>query len=158
MDIRIGQGSDFHRLEFGHRLILGGVEIPFEKGAVAHSDGDALCHAITDAMFGAAGLGDIGRHFPDTDESLAGVSSLVLLAEALAEIKKQLWRINNIDATIILERPKLAEYIPEMREKIAHILHISPEHINIKAKTAEGVGELGASDAVETDAVVLLVR
>ncbi len=158
MEFRIGQGNDIHRLAYGRKLILGGVEIPFEKGAVAHSDGDALCHAITDALLGACGLGDIGVHFPDTDESLAGVSSLVILSEAFIEVKKQLWRVNNIDSTIILERPKLAAFIPKMREKLAQILHVQIEHINIKAKTAEGMGEVGVSDAVKAYAIVLLTR
>ncbi|HHS50958.1 MAG TPA: 2-C-methyl-D-erythritol 2,4-cyclodiphosphate synthase [candidate division Zixibacteria bacterium] len=158
MNFRIGQGYDIHKLAYGKRLVLGGVEIPFDMGCIAHSDGDTLCHAITDALLGAGGLGDIGKHFPDTDESLAGVSSLVIMAEAFAEVKKHLWRINNIDATIILERPKLAEYIPNMCEKIAGVLHISPDIINIKAKTAETLGAVGDGVAVEAHAVVLLVR
>ncbi|MCK5833704.1 2-C-methyl-D-erythritol 2,4-cyclodiphosphate synthase [bacterium] len=158
MDYRIGQGYDIHKLAFGNKLVLGGVEIPFEKGSVAHSDGDALCHAIIDALFGAAALGDIGGHFPDSDKSLVGISSIVLLAETADQVKKHLWRINNIDATIILERPKLAEFIPAMREKIASVLRVQVEHINIKAKTSESLGDVGKSMAIEAQAVALLVR
>jgi len=158
MEFRIGQGYDIHKLAFGEKLILGGIEIPFEKGSVGHSDGDALCHAIVDAILGAAALGDIGGLFPDSDESTAGISSLIILGEAVAETKKHLWKINNIDATVVLQRPKLAEYIPQMVEKIAHIAHLPNDHVNIKAKTAENLGPVGDEKAVEAQAVVLLTR
>ena len=158
MELRIGQGYDIHKLAFGEKLVIGGVEIPFEKGCIGHSDGDALIHAIVDAMLGAASLGDIGGMFPDTDESTEGISSISILGEVAQEVKKHLWRINNIDATVILQRPKLAEYIPLMIEKISHVLRIKKELLNIKAKTSENLGPVGDEKAVEAQAVVMLVR
>ena len=158
MELRIGQGYDIHKLAFGEKLVIGGVEIPFEKGCIGHSDGDALIHAIVDAMLGAASLGDIGGMFPDTDESTEGISSISILGEVAQEVKKHLWRINNIDATVILQRPKLAEYIPLMIEKISHVLRIKNELLNIKAKTAENLGPVGDEKAIEAQAVVMLVR
>jgi 2-C-methyl-D-erythritol 2,4-cyclodiphosphate synthase len=158
MELRIGQGYDIHKLAFGEKLVIGGVEIPFEKGCIGHSDGDALIHAIVDAMLGAASLGDIGGMFPDTDESTEGISSISILGEVAQEVKKHLWRINNIDATVILQRPKLAEYIPLMNEKISNVLRIKKELLNIKAKTAENLGPVGDEKAIEAQAVVMLVR
>jgi len=158
MEYRIGQGYDIHRLVKEGKLILGGVEIPFESGLLGHSDGDVLCHAITDAIIGAAGMGDIGHFFPNTDESIRGISSVTILAEILTKIKLKLWKIGNIDATIIAESPKLAPYINDIREKIAHVLRIPSENINIKAKTGEGLGPVGEGRAIEAQAVVLLFR
>lgn len=153
---RIGVGNDIHRLERGRKLILGGVRIPFDKGPAGHSDGDALVHAIVDALLGAAALGDIGRHFPDSSQRWRGASSL----EFLRHIRKLLDRaglaIVNIDSTVGLERPKLAAYIPRMRRKVAAALAIQPAQVSIKAKSGEGLDAVGRGEAVRADAVALL--
>ncbi len=156
--MRIGEGWDVHALVAGRKLILGGVEIPYEKGLLGHSDADALLHAITDALFGAAGLGDIGRHFPDTDPAFKGADSSVLLAEAAARLRAQGWQIANVDSTIIAQAPKMAPHIPAMRERIAAVLGLSPDQVNVKAKTAEKLGPVGEGMSIEARAVVLLAR
>lgn len=155
--MRIGQGWDVHRLVEGRKLILGGVEIAFEKGALGHSDADALLHAITDAVLGAAGLGDIGRHFPDTAEEFRGADSRVLLREAVRRVNEAGWKVGNVDASILIQRPKMAPHIPAMVAYIAADLGIGPERVNVKAKTYEKLGPVGESEAVEAQAVCLLL-
>jgi 2-C-methyl-D-erythritol 2,4-cyclodiphosphate synthase len=156
MKIRVGEGWDVHQLVEGRKLILGGVEIPYEKGLLGHSDADALLHAITDALFGAAGLGDIGRHFPDTDPTFKGADSGVLLAEAAARVRAQGWQIGNVDSTIVAQAPKMAPHIPAMRERIAALLGLPADAVNVKAKTAEKLGPVGQGLSIEARAVVLL--
>ncbi|MCZ8253448.1 MAG: 2-C-methyl-D-erythritol 2,4-cyclodiphosphate synthase [Hylemonella sp.] len=158
MNIRVGEGWDVHQLVEGRPLILGGVTIPYEKGLLGHSDADALLHAITDALFGAAGLGDIGRHFPDTDPTFKGADSGVLLAEAAARVRAAGWQIGNVDSTIIAQAPKMAPHIPAMRERIAALLGLAPDAVNVKAKTAEKLGPVGQGLSIEARAVVLLQR
>ncbi len=158
MDFHIGHGYDIHPLVEGRKLILGGIELESNFGSAGHSDGDALCHAIVDAILGAAGLGDIGHYFPDDDESIRGISSLTILSEVIEGVKRKLWKVVNVDSTIILQSPKLAEYIPDMREKLAGIIKFSPDMINIKAKTAENLGVVGQGKAIEVHAVALLTR
>src|SRR5687767_1447452 len=158
MELRVGEGWDTHALVPGRRLVLGGVEIPFERGLLGHSDADALLHAITDALFGAAGLGDIGRHFPDTDEQFRGADSMALLGEAARRVRAAGWQIANVDSTVIAQAPKLAPHIPAMRERIAEGLGLAPERVNVKAKTAEKMGPVGEGRAMEARAVVLLHR
>jgi 2-C-methyl-D-erythritol 2,4-cyclodiphosphate synthase len=140
---RVGEGWDIHALVPGRKLILGGVEIPFERGLMGHSDADVLLHAITDALLGAAALGDIGTHFPDTDEQFRGADSMVLITEALRRVRERGWRIGNIDSTVIAQAPKLMPWIPLMRRNIAQALAISVDQINVKAKTAEKAGSRG---------------
>lgn len=154
--LRIGFGNDVHRLAPGRKLILGGVHVPFEKGPVGHSDGDALAHAICDALLGAAALGDIGRHFPDTSPEWHNASSLMFLRRAQEMLDAAGYRIANIDSTISLERPKLASFIPEMTEKLAEALGIEPRQVSIKAKTGEGVDAVGMGEAIRADAVALI--
>ncbi|HMU99817.1 MAG TPA: 2-C-methyl-D-erythritol 2,4-cyclodiphosphate synthase [Rhodocyclaceae bacterium] len=156
MKIRIGQGYDVHRLAEGRKLILGGVEIPHGKGLLGHSDADALLHALTDALLGAAGLGDIGRHFPDTDPRFAGVDSRELLREAVRRVRASGWQPVNADATVIAQAPKLAAYVPAMVATIAADLGLTPEAVNVKAKTNETLGYLGRGEAIEAQAVVLV--
>jgi 2-C-methyl-D-erythritol 2,4-cyclodiphosphate synthase len=158
MELRIGEGWDTHALVPGRRLVLGGVEIPFERGLLGHSDADALLHAITDALFGAAGLGDIGRHFPDTDERFRGADSVALLKEAAARVRAQGWSIGNVDSTIVAQAPKLAPHIESMRARIAQALEIAPAQVNVKAKTAERLGPVGMGQSIEARAVVLLLK
>lgn len=158
MNIRVGEGWDVHALVEGRKLILGGVEIPYEKGLLGHSDADALLHAITDALLGAAGLGDIGRHFPDTDPRFQGADSSMLLAEAAARVRAQGWQIVNVDSTIVAQAPKMAPHIPAMRERIAATLGLAPDQVNVKAKTAEKLGPVGQGLSIEARAVVLLSR
>ena len=155
---RIGQGLDVHKLVEGRKLILGGVEIPYEKGLLGHSDADALLHAITDAILGAAGLGDIGRLFPDTDERFKGADSRVLLREAYARVKAAGWEIVNIDATIIAQAPKIAPHAPKMIANLAEDLGLEPDCLNIKGKTNEKLGHLGRGEGIATQAVALLMR
>ena len=157
-DFRIGEGWDTHALVTGRKLILGGVEIAHSHGLLGHSDADALLHAITDALIGAAGLGDIGRHFPDTDAAFAGADSRVLLAEALQRVAKAGWRVGNVDATIIAQAPKMAPHIPRMVECIAGCLGVAPSQVNVKAKTAEKMGPVGRGESIEARAVCLIVR
>ncbi|MDE2607287.1 MAG: 2-C-methyl-D-erythritol 2,4-cyclodiphosphate synthase [Burkholderiales bacterium] len=154
--LRIGEGWDTHALVPGRKLVLGGVEIPYERGLLGHSDADALLHAITDALFGAAGLGDIGRHFPDTDERFRGADSLTLLKEAAARVRQAGWSIVNVDSTVIAQAPKLAPYIEAMRERIGQALDLPAEQVNVKAKTAEKLGPVGMGQSIEARAVVLL--
>jgi 2-C-methyl-D-erythritol 2,4-cyclodiphosphate synthase len=155
---RIGEGWDTHALVAGRKLILGGIEIPHSHGLLGHSDADALLHALTDALLGAAGLGDIGRHFPDTDPLYAGADSRVLLAEALQRVRDAGWRVGNVDATIVAQAPKMAPHIPKMVECIAGCLGVAPAQVNVKAKTAEKMGPVGEGRAIEARAVCLLLR
>lgn len=157
LPFRIGEGWDTHVLVEGRPLILGGVHIPYEKGLLGHSDADALLHAITDALLGAAGLGDIGRHFPDTDARFKGADSMVLLAEAAQRVRAQGWRIGNIDSTVMAQAPKLAPHIPAMQARIAQGLGLDATQVNVKAKTAEKMGPVGEGRSMEARAVVLLV-
>lgn len=157
MQMRIGEGWDVHALVPGRKLVLGGVEIPFERGLLGHSDADALLHAITDALFGAAGQGDIGRHFPDTDERFRGADSMALLVEAARRIGQFGWQIANVDSTIIAQAPKLAPHIPAMRARIAQALGLEETQVNVKAKTAEKLGPVGQGQGIEARAVVLLL-
>ena len=156
--IRIGQGWDIHALVVGRPLILGGITIPHSHGLLGHSDADALLHAITDALLGASGLGDIGHHFPDNDPQFHGADSRLLLARALEAVTTAGWEIVNLDATIIAQAPKLAPHLPRMVESIAQVLEAEPSAINLKAKTAEGFGAVGRAEAIEVQAVVLLCR
>ena len=158
MNIRVGEGWDVHQLVEGRKLILGGIEIPYDKGLLGHSDADALLHAITDALFGAAGLGDIGRHFPDTDPTFKGADSGVLLAEAAARVRAAGWQIGNVDSTIVAQAPKMAPHIPAMRARIAALLGLPSDAVNVKAKTAEKLGPVGQGLSIEARAVVLLQR
>ena len=155
---RIGEGWDLHVLVTGRKLILGGVEIAHTHGLLGHSDADALCHAITDALFGAAALGDIGHHFPDTDERFRGADSIALLAEAARRVRGAGWDIGNIDSTVIAQAPKLAPHIAAMRQRIAQALLVPIEQVSVKAKTAEKTGPVGQGEAMEARAVCLLVR
>ncbi len=154
--LRIGEGWDTHALVSGRPLILGGVSIEHSHGLLGHSDADALAHAITDALFGAAGLGDIGRHFPDTDPAFKGADSLALLAEAARRVRAAGWEIVNIDSTLIAQAPKLAPHIPAMCARIAQTLAIDVGCVNVKAKTAEKMGPVGEGRAIEARAVCLL--
>lgn len=158
MELRVGEGWDTHALVPGRPLVLGGVRIPFDRGLLGHSDADALLHAITDALFGAAGLGDIGRHFPDTDERFRGADSVVLLQEAAQRVRAGGWAIANVDSTIVAQAPKLAPHIDAMRERIAGALGLAPAQVNVKAKTAERLGPVGMGQSIEARAVVLLTR
>lgn len=156
--LRIGEGWDTHALITGRPLILGGVTIPHSHGLLGHSDADALLHALTDALLGAAGLGDIGRHFPDTDAAFKGADSVVLLQEAARRVREQGWSIVNLDSTIVAQAPKLAPHIPAMRARIAQALGLDEGAVNVKAKTAEKMGPVGEGRAIEARAVCLLVR
>ena len=158
MSLRIGEGWDTHALVAGRPLILGGVRIEHSHGLLGHSDADALLHAITDALLGAAGLGDIGRHFPDTDPAFKGADSSVLLAEAASRVRGAGWRIVNIDSTIVAQAPKLAPHIPAMCAGIAAVLGLAAGSVNVKAKTAEKMGPVGEGRAIEARAVCLLQR
>jgi 2-C-methyl-D-erythritol 2,4-cyclodiphosphate synthase len=158
MDIRIGQGIDFHRLEPGLKLFLGGVPIPSEKGCVAHSDGDVMLHAICDAILGAAGLGDIGYHFPDTSREFKNIDSKILLKRSFELIREKGFRIINIDTTVCLEKPKISSYIPSMKKAISSVLDISTENIGIKATTTEKMGFTGREEGVVAIAVALLEK
>jgi 2-C-methyl-D-erythritol 2,4-cyclodiphosphate synthase len=155
--LRIGEGWDTHALVTGRKLILGGVEIPHTHGLLGHSDADALLHAITDALLGAAALGDIGRHFPDTDERFRGADSSVLLQEAMGRVRAAGWTLGNLDATIVAQAPKMAPHIPAMLKRIAAALGCSESQVNVKAKTAEKMGPVGRGESIEARAVVLLV-
>jgi 2-C-methyl-D-erythritol 2,4-cyclodiphosphate synthase len=154
--MRVGIGYDVHRLGANRKLILGGVTIPYELGLLGHSDADVLTHAICDAMLGAAGLGDIGQHFPDTDPAYAGIDSLILLDKVKALISAD-YAIQNVDSTVIAQRPKLAPYIPAMRQRLAETLGISSGQINVKATTSEGLGFIGEGKAIAAQAIVCLV-
>ncbi len=157
MNIRIGEGWDTHQLVPGRKLILGGVVIPFDKGLLGHSDADLLCHAITDALLGAAALGDIGKHFPDTDAAFKGADSIVLLQEAMRRVRDAGYELGNLDGTVIAQAPKLAPHLPAMKSRIAQALASSEGQINIKAKTYEHLGPVGQGQSMEARAVVLLI-
>jgi 2-C-methyl-D-erythritol 2,4-cyclodiphosphate synthase len=154
--LRIGLGNDIHRLAQRRKLILGGVRVPFDRGPVGHSDGDALAHAVCDALLGAAALGDIGQHFPDSSPQWHGVSSLRFLRHTRKLLKDAGYEIVNIDATIGLERPKLAPHIPAMRAKVARALGLKPGQVSVKAKTGEGVDAVGSGEAIRADAIALI--
>ena len=154
--MRIGTGYDVHRLTEGRKLILGGVEVPHSMGLMGHSDADVLVHAIMDALLGAAALGDIGKHFPDTDEAYKGISSLKLLSHVGKLLEQEGYVVENIDATVIAQKPKLSPYRQEMRENIAKALHISDTQVNVKATTEEGLGFTGAGEGISAQAVALL--
>lgn len=158
MNFRIGEGWDVHALVPGRKLILGGIEVPHELGLLGHSDADVLLHAITDALLGGAALGDIGRHFPDTDPEFRGADSLVLLVEAARRVRATGLEIGNIDSTVIAQAPKLAPHIHAMRERIATALGLALDQVNVKAKTAEKLGPVGQQQAMEARAAALLFR
>ena len=154
--MRIGTGYDVHRLAEGRKLIVGGVEIPHTMGLLGHSDADVLLHAIMDALLGAAALGDIGKHFPDTDEAYRGISSMKLLREVGALLEKHHYVVGNVDATIIAQKPKMRPFIPQMEENVAQALGISAEQVNIKATTEEHLGFTGREEGISAQAVCLL--
>lgn len=156
--MRIGHGYDVHRLVEGRKLILGGAEIPFDKGLLGHSDADVLLHAISDSLLGAAALGDIGKHFPDTDESFKGANSLLLLEKVCALLKEKGYKIVNIDATVLAQRPKLKDYIEKMRENIARACNIDIDAISVKATTEEGLGFTGSGEGIAAHAVCLIQK
>ena len=156
MNIRIGQGIDFHRLETGLNLWLGGINIPYERGCVAHSDGDVLLHAVCDALLGASGLRDIGFYFPDSDPELKNIDSKILLKRTFDLISEKGYRVGNIDSTVCLEKPRISSYIPEMKNIISAILETVPENISIKATTTEKLGFTGREEGIVALAVVLL--
>lgn len=156
--IRIGQGYDVHRLTKGRKLILGGVEIPFEKGLLGHSDADVLLHALCDALLGGAALGDIGKHFPDSDPAYAGVSSLFLLKETVRLLREAGYTVGNVDSTVIAQRPKLAPFLPDMRQNIARVLCVPVENVSVKATTEEGLGFTGNGEGIAASAVALLFK
>ncbi len=156
--MRIGHGYDVHRLVEGRKLIMGGVDIPYEKGLLGHSDADVLLHAIADAILGALGEGDIGRHFPDTDPAFKGADSLKLLAHVMTLADERGYELGNLDATIIAQRPKMAPHIPVMCVNIARVLNSTVGQINVKATTEEGLGFTGSGEGISAHAVVLLIR
>ena len=155
---RIGEGWDTHALAAGRKLVLGGVDIPHTHGLMGHSDADALCHAITDALFGAAALGDIGFHFPDTDAQYKGADSIALLAEAARRVRGAGWVIGNVDSTIIAQAPKMAPHILAMRQRVAQAMGVAVDQVSVKAKTGEGLGPVGRGESIETRAVCLLQK
>jgi 2-C-methyl-D-erythritol 2,4-cyclodiphosphate synthase len=154
--MRIGQGFDAHRFEPGSRLVLGGVEVPYDQGLKAHSDGDVLIHALCDALLGAAGLGDIGRHFPDNDPAYAGIDSRVLLRRVMRQVRHKGLQVVNADMTIMAQRPKLAPYIEAMRSCLARDIELEAQRVNIKATTTEGMGFTGREEGIAALASVLL--
>ncbi len=154
--MRIGHGYDVHRLTAGRKLILGGVEIPYSLGLLGHSDADVLTHAIMDALLGAAGLLDIGHAFPDTDPAYEGISSLILLERVVEMLREQGYTIENVDATVLAQQPKLSPYIPQMRERLAKVMGIGVKQVNVKATTEEGLGFTGAGEGIAAHAVALL--
>lgn len=156
--MRIGHGYDVHRLVEGRRLILGGVDIPWERGLLGHSDADVLTHAVMDALLGAAGLGDIGQHFPDTDPAYAGADSLKLLEAVMGLLRDAGWRVGNVDATVLAQRPKLAPHIPQMRENLARCMGVDLAQVNVKATTEEGLGFTGTGEGMSAHAVCLLEK
>lgn len=156
MDFRIGQGYDVHRLAEGRKLILGGVEIPYEKGLLGHSDADVLTHAVMDAILGALALGDIGQHFPDTDPAFEGADSMKLLKAVVRLVGQKGWKVHNLDATVAAERPKLAPYIGKMRVRLADAMEIPIERVSVKATTEEGLGITGGGEGMTATAVCLL--
>lgn len=156
--MRIGHGYDVHRLTEGRKLILGGVEIPYEKGLLGHSDADVLLHAVADALLGAAAMGDIGRHFPDTDPSLEGIDSRILLRKTAEKIAERGYAVGNVDATVIAQRPRLSPYIDRMRDHIAEDLMIGTDQVNVKATTEEKLGFTGRGEGIAAHAVCILYK
>ena len=156
--MRIGQGYDVHKLVEGRKLILGGVEIPYEKGLLGHSDADVLVHAVMDALLGAAALGDIGQHFPDTDPRYEGISSIELLKKVGELLEEKGYVVENIDATIIAQRPKLLNYRPKMAENIAQALHLDVSRVSVKATTEEGLGFTGAKEGIAAHSVCIIIK
>jgi 2-C-methyl-D-erythritol 2,4-cyclodiphosphate synthase len=156
--LRIGQGYDAHRFKEGDHIIIGGVRIPFEKGMAAHSDGDVALHALCDALLGAAGLGDIGKHFPDTDNAYKGIDSRILLRDAVAKLHGLGYHVVNVDITIVAQAPKMAPHIPSMRERIAADFGISVDYVNVKATTTEKMGFEGRGEGISAMAVALLEK
>lgn len=154
--MRVGHGYDVHRLTEGRKLILGGVEIPYEKGLLGHSDADVLTHAVMDALLGAAGLGDIGRHFPDNDDRYLGADSLMLLQEVCRLLEEKGYRVGNVDATVIAQRPKLMTFIPEMRRNLARVMNVEEDAVNVKATTEEKLGFTGEGLGIAAHAVALI--
>ncbi len=157
-DLRMGHGYDVHRLTTGRKLILGGQEIPFELGLLGHSDADVLTHAVMDALLGAAGLGDIGQHFPDTDPAYGGADSIKLLEHVIALLRERGWCVGNVDATVLAQRPKLAPYIPAMRQCLAAAMEVEAERVNVKATTEEKLGFTGSGEGMAAHAVAVIVR
>ena len=155
---RIGEGWDSHALVVGRKLVLGGVDIPHTHGLMGHSDADALCHAVTDALFGAAAMGDIGFHFPDTDLQYKGADSIALLAESARRVRGAGWLIGNIDSTVIAQAPKMAPHILAMRQRIATALLVAIDQVSVKAKTAEKLGPVGRGESIEARAVCMLFK
>jgi 2-C-methyl-D-erythritol 2,4-cyclodiphosphate synthase len=156
--IRFGMGYDVHKLVEGRKLILGGVEVPHTLGLLGHSDADVVLHAIEDALLGAAALGDIGRHFPDNDDSYKGISSMILLEKVRDIIGQAGYKVSNIDATIVAQKPKLASYIPQMNENIARVMQCELNQVNVKATTTEGLGFAGTQEGIASYAVVGIVK
>ena len=154
--MRIGHGYDVHRLVEGRRLVLGGVEIPFEKGLLGHSDADVLAHAVMDALLGAAALGDIGQLFPDSDPAYKGADSLALLRRVTAVLREEGYRVGNVDATVLAQRPKLAPHVPLMRKRLASAMEIDPDRVSVKATTEEGLGFTGTGEGIAAHAVALI--
>ncbi|MBK7119440.1 MAG: 2-C-methyl-D-erythritol 2,4-cyclodiphosphate synthase [Comamonadaceae bacterium] len=158
INFRIGEGWDVHALVPGRPLVIGGVTIPHPVGLLGHSDADVLLHAITDALLGAAGLGDIGTHFPDTDAGFRGADSVRLLAEAVRRVRQEGWKVGNIDCTVVAQAPRMAPYREAMRDAIARALGIEPGQVNVKAKTAEKLGPVGQGQSIEAHAISLIYR
>lgn len=158
MMLRIGQGFDVHQFAVDRDLIIGGIQIPYEKGLLGHSDADVLLHAITDAVLGALGEGDIGKHFPDTDEAYKGADSKVLLSHVIKLMKQKEYKIVNMDCTIIAQKPKMAAYIPDMKQVIAQLLEVNQEQVNVKATTTEKLGFTGRGEGIAAQAIVLLEK
>lgn len=156
MGFRIGQGYDVHALVPGRRLIVGGVHIPYERGLLGHSDADVLAHAVIDALLGAAALGDIGRHFPDTDSQFAGVDSLVLLGEAVRRVRAAGFEVGNVDATVVAQAPRMAPYIVEMNTRLSTVIGVPADRVNIKARTTERLGFEGRGEGISAHAIALL--
>jgi len=156
--IRIGKSTDVHRLETGYKLIIGGVTIPHYKGSVGHSDGDCLLHTVCESLIGALSLGDLGKLFPDTSEEFRGIDSSLLVKQVMKEVLHRGYRVVNIDSVIMLQRPKLQEYIPMMRQNIASLLDIDIDYVSVKATTTEGLGIVGEEQAIVTESVVLLTN
>jgi 2-C-methyl-D-erythritol 2,4-cyclodiphosphate synthase len=156
--IRIGHGYDVHKLVEGRKLILGGVEIPYERGLLGHSDADVLVHAIMDALFGAAAMGDIGRAFPDNDPAYEGIDSMILLSRTREMLEERGWQVGNVDATVIAQRPKLMTYIPEMTRRIAQVLQVEVDQVNVKATTEEKLGFTGRGEGISAHSVAIIIR
>ena len=157
-EFRIGHGYDVHRLTGGRALILGGVEVPFDRGLLGHSDADVLTHAVMDALLGAAGLGDIGKLFPDSDPAFSGISSLALLDRVMDRLRADGWRVGNVDATLVAQQPKLAGFLPQMKQNLARHMGVTPDRVNVKATTEEGLGFTGTGAGMAAHAVALIER